>query len=310
LAENTVVVSVVGSIQRRIERDSDLTPIGNVACAESGAMKSTHVGAGHGRWIQGALDDLKRGLLNWRLCHLIGLGDIRRRYARSRIGQFWLTISTGLTISTLGLVWSGLWNIDVGDFLPHITVSLIIWTAISGVISDATTVFASLGGLYVNQGMSFSTAIYSLIYRHFLIFLHNLPLILAVNLLFSVPFGFATIAVFAGFALLTVALTWMSYLVAIACVRFRDLTQVVNSLLLLAFFVSPILWKPDQIPATKHALLLANPLTSLLAIVREPLLGRCAGGLEWLLALAFSTGGFLLALPMFGYSQRRIIYWI
>src|SRR5215467_4668637 len=116
--------------------------------------------------------DLLQGIDNWRLSHLMGLGDIRRRYARSRIGQFWLTISTGLMISTLGLVWSTLWNVDVRDFLPHITVSLIVWTAISGTISDATTVFASLGGLYVNQGMSFSTAIYSLIYRHFLIFLH------------------------------------------------------------------------------------------------------------------------------------------
>jgi hypothetical protein len=39
------------------------------------------------------ITDLMRGIGNWRLCHLMGLGEIRRRYARSRIGQFWLAIS-------------------------------------------------------------------------------------------------------------------------------------------------------------------------------------------------------------------------
>jgi lipopolysaccharide transport system permease protein len=52
--------------------------------------------------------DLLRGIRKWRLCHLMGLSEIRRRYARSRIGQFWLTISTGVVVAALGLVWSTL----------------------------------------------------------------------------------------------------------------------------------------------------------------------------------------------------------
>jgi ABC-type polysaccharide/polyol phosphate export permease len=36
-------------------------------------------------------------------------------------------------------------------------------------------------------------------------------------------------------------------------------------------FTTPVLWKPEQIPADKHYLLSLNPLAAVLAVVREPL---------------------------------------
>src|SRR5215468_3469039 len=80
--------------------------------------------------------DLLRGIDNWRLSHLMGLGEIRRRYARSRIGQFWLTISTGIMVATLGLVWSTLWKVLIADLVPFIAISLIVWTLVSGTLSE------------------------------------------------------------------------------------------------------------------------------------------------------------------------------
>jgi len=87
--------------------------------------------------------------------------------------------------------------------------------------------------------------------------------------------GACSIVALPGFGLLVLALVWTSYLVAIACVRFRDLTQVVQNGLMIAFFITPILWKPDQIPPDKQYLLFLNPFAALLAVVREPLLVSC-----------------------------------
>src|SRR5215472_373134 len=254
--------------------------------------------------------DLLKGIDNWRLSHLMGLGEIRRRYARSRIGQFWLTISTGIMVASLGLVWSTLWNMPVEDLLPFVAISLIVWTMITGTLAEAATVFVSAGPMFLNQGMSFSTAIYSLVYRHLLIFLHNMPTIVIAILLFSVPAGGISLVALPGFGLLVIALLWASYLVAIACVRFRDLTQVVQNVLMVAFFITPIFWKPDQIPPDKDYLLFLNPFAALLAVVREPLLGQLPSIYDWAAAVIFSLGGFVVALPIIGYCQRRIIYWV
>jgi lipopolysaccharide transport system permease protein len=254
--------------------------------------------------------DLLSGIANWRLSHIMGLGEIRRRYARSRIGQFWLTISTGIVVAVLGLVWSALWKQPVADLVPFVAISLIVWTMVSGTLAEAATVFASTGPIFLNQGMSFSTAIYALVYRHLLIFLHNLPIIVIAILLFSVPFGLICLVALLGFALVVLALVWTGYLVAIACVRFRDLTQVVQNGLTIGFFITPVLWKPDQISLDEHYLLALNPLAALLAVVREPLLGQLPTFYDWTTAAVFSIGGFVITLPIIGYCQRRIIYWI
>src|SRR5499427_1742944 len=238
--------------------------------------------------------DLLKGIDNWRLSHLMGLGEIRRRYARSRIGQFWLTISTGIMVASLGLVWSTLWNMPVEDLLPFVAISLIVWTMITGTLGEAATVFVSAGPIFLNQGMSFSTAIYALVYRHLLILLHNLPIIVIAVLLFSVPTGPMCLVALPGFGLLVLAMVWTSYLVAVACVRFRDLTQVVQNGLMIAFFITPVLWKPDQIPPDKHYLLTLNPFAALLAVVREPLLGQLPTIDDWTTAAVFSIGGFLV----------------
>src|SRR5215471_11808980 len=76
--------------------------------------------------------DLLGGIDNWRLSYLMGLGEIRQRYARSRIGQFWVTISTGIVVTVLGLLWSTLWKVPVADLLPFVAISLVVWTMISG----------------------------------------------------------------------------------------------------------------------------------------------------------------------------------
>jgi ABC-type polysaccharide/polyol phosphate export permease len=261
-------------------------------------------------WFIVGVADLLKGLANWRVSHLMGLGEIRRRYARSKIGQFWLTISTAIMVAALGLVWSWLWKTPLADLMPFIAISVIVWTMITGVLGEAATVFVSAGPIFHNQGMSFSTAIYALVYRHLLIFLHNLPIIAMTMLLFSVPVGPIALLALPGFALLLLALLWAGYLVAIACVRFRDLTQVVQSALTVLFFITPVLWKPDQIPPDKHYLLSLNPFAALLAVVREPLLGQFPTLNDWESAVIFSLGGFVAAMPMVGYCRRRIIYWI
>jgi ABC-type polysaccharide/polyol phosphate export permease len=263
----------------------------------------------HGFFMLGIADVL-RGADNWRLSHLMGLGEIRRRYARSKIGQFWLTISTGIMVAALGLVWSTLWHVPAADLVPYVAISLIVWTMITGTLGEAATLFPSNGSIFLNQGMSFSTAIYALVYRHLLIFLHNVPIIVIAVLLFSVPAGRLAPVALLGFGCLILALVWSSYLVAIACVRFRDLTQVVQNGLTVMFFITPVLWKPDQIPPDAHYLLSLNPFAALLAVVREPLLGQLPTLYDWIAAATFSIGGSVVALPIIGYCQRRIIYWI
>src|SRR5262245_55155529 len=128
-------------------------------------------------WLGLGMWEMVEGIGNWRVSHLMGLNEIRRRYARSKIGQFWVTISTGIMVASLGLVWSVLWKVPAGELIPFMSISLILWGLITGTIGEAASVFVQSAPMFLNQGISFSTVIYALLYRNLLIFAHNLPII-------------------------------------------------------------------------------------------------------------------------------------
>jgi ABC-type polysaccharide/polyol phosphate export permease len=80
--------------------------------------------------------------------------------------------------------------------------------------------------------------------------------------------------------------------------------------LIIAFFVTRVLWKPDQISADEHYPVSLSPFVLMQAEVREPLLGQPAAAYDWIAGAAFALGGSMIALPIIGYGQRRIISWI
>ena len=51
-------------------------------------------------------EELASGVAFWRVWHLLGIRELRHRYARSRLGQLWLTLSTDIMVAVLGGVWS------------------------------------------------------------------------------------------------------------------------------------------------------------------------------------------------------------
>ena len=87
------------------------------------------------------LHDLKKSLLAWRLWTLLGWLEIRQRYARSKLGPFWLTVSMGVMVGTLGLVYGTLFKQSLQNYLPMIAIGIIIWNLFSSVVSEGTQAY-------------------------------------------------------------------------------------------------------------------------------------------------------------------------
>lgn len=259
---------------------------------------------------EAGLRDLIAGLENWRLWHLMGSAELRRRYARSRLGQFWLTLSTGILIGSLGFVWSILFKMPIADLLPYVATSMIIWFMLSDFIGNSTSVFTDSGQYFLNERMSFATAVYAMLYKNVLIFLHNAVILVLVFAVFRHPIGRQFYLAIPGLCLTLIAASWLSYVIAILCTRYRDLRQVVMSLLQIAFYTSPVLWKPDFVPETHRWLIKLNPFATFLAIIRDPLLGNQVPIEIWAIAAGIAFGGLILALPFIGRYHRRVVYWL
>jgi lipopolysaccharide transport system permease protein len=258
----------------------------------------------------GGSEELIGGLRLWQVWHLLGIRDLRHRYARSKLGQLWLTLSTAIMIGVLGVVWSVLWHQPVRELLPYFGTSLIMWTYLSQILTECTSIFVNHGNFYRNQKMNFSVSIYSVIYRNTLILAHSLVIIVVLVVAFGVPINWYLLQIVPAFALTWIMLIWLGYSVAMACVRYRDIIQVITTWLTVLFFVTPVIWRPDFVPAQYRFIVDYNPLGQYLELLRNPFLGERVSAHAWLFTAAISVCGGLLALAVIGRYQRRIIFWI
>jgi ABC-type polysaccharide/polyol phosphate export permease len=197
--------------------------------------------------------------------------DTKARYKRSFLGPFWIVLATLVGVVGLGVVWSVIFNQSLKDILPSITLGLVFWYFISGCITEASNVFimnaSSIKG-YPNPYLIF---VFKHIIKHLIFFLHNMLIIIFVSVYFGVTRSLFEYSLFlAGMSLVVLNLFWMSALLAMINVRFRDMELMVSSAMPILFFISPVIFKPQQVQPIQHLMYL-NPFASLLRVVRDPL---------------------------------------
>jgi ABC-type polysaccharide/polyol phosphate export permease len=256
------------------------------------------------------LEELVVGAYNWRVWHLLGVRELRNRYTRSRFGQGWLVLSTGTMIGALAVVWSLLWNQSLPELMPFIGTSIIMWNFLSQVLTECTSIFVAHSNFYRNQRMNLSVSIYSVIYKNTLILAHNLIIIIILILAFAVPVNWWLLQIIPGLLLTWIAMVWLGFLIAMLCVRYRDIIQLITTWLTVFFFITPVMWKPDFLPRWFHFIIDWNPLAQFLELLRAPFLGQPVSGHTWVVTIAIALGGGLLSLPVIGRYQRRVIFWM
>jgi ABC-type polysaccharide/polyol phosphate export permease len=254
--------------------------------------------------------DMIEGAQQWRLWYLIGSSEMRRRYARSRLGQLWIILSSTIAVSSIGLVWSYLWAQPVREILPYIAVGLVVWQFISAILIESTTLLPANIRYFHNQYLPTSTIVFALAFRHSATFLLNLIFPLLLSLALGLRPSSSAFFAIPGVVLTLIWCLWMSSMLSILCTRYRDIIQVVNNLVQVAIFLTPVLWMPELLSTRSQDLLPWNPFAVFVAIVRDPLLGRHVSGAYWLSAVIFSLGGFCASLPLLGRGRRHIVYWI
>lgn len=254
--------------------------------------------------------ELRVGLANWRIWHLLGTADLRRRHARSKFGQLWITLSTGVTILALGLVWSLLWRVPIVGILPYITVAMIFWNFISGILNEATTAFTSIGNLFLNQKTSFGVAIYTLIYRSLITTAYNMAIVVAVFIWFWAWPDWRIILIVPGLLLTVIFLIPTAYVLATIAARFRDAVPLTHSVTQIGYFITPVLWRPEFIPENYRWINAVNPFSVFLSLLRDPLLATETSLATWLAAIGYVIVIWVVALPFIGLFYKRVIYWI
>lgn len=262
-----------------------------------------------------AVDDLAGGWRQRELWAHLGWQDIRQRYRRSVLGPIWITISMAVTAVALGILYAGLFGNELAVQLPYILVGFIVWAFISGCISEGSDVFIANEGLIKQLPAPLSVHIYRLTWRQVLFFAHNLIVYAVMLLVFPQPLGWASLMALPAFLLLAVNGAWVALLLGIVTTRFRDLAPIVQSMVQLLFFLTPIVWIYEDLlknaaVAERARLVEFNPLLHFIEIIRQPMLGQEQHLRHWVVVLIITVVGWVLTLVALRRYRSRVAYWV
>lgn len=245
------------------------------------------------------------------LALLLGWTDILSKYRRSVIGPFWITISMGIMIACVGLVFGGLFNTAIENFLPFLTAGLILWAFVAGTINEGCLSFISAEGIIKQLPMPLSVHVFRVVWRNLLMLAHNILILPIVLLVTESVISPITLLVIPAITLTVFFLSFLVFIVGIVCVRYRDLTQIVANMLQVAFYLTPIIWMPEMLPERLGAVILDwNPFYHVLELLRAPLLGNAPAMTSWLVVGAITILGWGLTFLMFARVKQRIAYWL
>jgi len=256
-----------------------------------------------------AATDVARGLKLWKLGLTLAWLDIKLKYRGSVLGPFWLTISTGVMVGAMGTLYGTLFHMDLKTYLPFLALSLVLWNAIGGLVTEACITFTQSETTIRAIRMPFFLHAFRVVIRNLISLAHNLPVIVLVFAIFAIWPGVHASLALPGFAIWLVDGFAACLLLGSFCARFRDIPPIVGSVMQIAFFVTPVVWRPEQL-GRHNWWLPFNPFDALLEVVREPLLGNIPDVNTWALALGYSLAFCAGAWALFSRVRGRLAYWM
>lgn len=257
------------------------------------------------------INDIVNSLYKSDLISMLGHQDMVLRYRRSKFGPFWITISMGIQILTLGLVFGQLFETSIHKFLPFLAIGIILWSYITAIISEGCTAFISATGLITQLDLPIAFHIFRLVWTSFLFFAHNAIIIPLVIIAMTYPVDWICILSIPGFILLTFNITWMGMITGILCTRFRDFPQLIASILQIFFYITPIMWMPELMPQRASRIILdINPFHHLISIVRDPIMGSIPDSTSYFICCTMALTGWIIASMLLGRYRDRIAYWL
>lgn len=258
--------------------------------------------------VQRAREDL---VVAWRQRKLwtdMAVRGFRDRYKGAFFGPFWLTFTTGLAATGLGVLYGVLFDVPIKTHLPYVTVAWVVWEMIGGFITGGCNVFLGNAKYFNEFPMPYSLFSFRLILTQAFTMCFRLIVLVAIVVVLSVPITPMAILSFFGFVLIFWIGFWSSLGLGVLNARFRDFGQLAAAALRAIFFVTPIFWVPSRLGEYAY-IVDFNPFYHIINVVRAPILQLEGIGLSFAVVIALAVITPAVSILLFGKFSHRLAYW-
>jgi ABC-type polysaccharide/polyol phosphate export permease len=260
--------------------------------------------------LAAAAQDLVRSFEQWRLWKTLAFNDILGRYRGSVLGPFWITLTTAAFVVGIALVYGSLMHVATEKYVPWMATGVVVWNTMAATLLEGGDAFIASSTIIRAGSLPLPMFVWRVIFRNILNFAHQLVVIFAVAVWFHYLLKINLPMALLGFVLVLFNISWMSFFAAVAAARFRDIQQVIATMMQLIFFISPVIWIPNEMRGVRSALLTANPFYHLLEVTRDPLLGLPTPLHSIIFLVGLGVTGWLVTFLLYASVRRRIVHYL
>lgn len=199
--------------------------------------------------------------------------EIKSRYKSTLLGLLWVIVKPLLQMGVYGFVFQYFIKVDVSNYFIYLFAGLLIWEFFSDTLIKNTYQFLHKRSLLKKASFPRINLIFSTLLANSFNFLVALSLLLIVQLIRG-DFSATKIILF------PLALFWLglpalgfSLLLSALNVRYRDIGFLVNSIMPLWFYWTPVIYSLELLPPAIRWVFYLNPITEPLVFFRSVLLG-------------------------------------
>jgi lipopolysaccharide transport system permease protein len=196
--------------------------------------------------------------------------ELKVRYRGSILGFVWTFLNPLLLMAVYALVFRYYMRIAVPNYALFLLAGLLPWTWFASSLADGTN--AIVGGSSLVTKSLFPTEILPtvVVLSNMVNFALSIPLLAFAGWAYGVSFSpLAWLCLVPVMALQCVFTLGLVLSLSALNVHYRDVQHVVANLLLLWFFLTPIVYPASQVPERLHPLLWMNPVALFTEIYRD-----------------------------------------
>jgi len=255
-----------------------------------------------------AVADLVDGFSRRELWIALAHDDMRQRFRRTLFGLAWLTISYTVFVAAKVLIFGQLISTPIEWFAVYVTVGFLAWQFMNSIVIDSCTAFINSENWILGIRLPVSVFIFESIARECLVFFYSAIVAVAVLLIVQHPITPVALMVIPAFAIYLINAVFAHMLLGIACMRYRDLSPLIQTLMRVLFFLTPLIWTPEQVGGLQRWLWW-NPFTYFIDIFRAPIVDGVIPVHSWMIVGLMTLVLGIIAFSTFALFRRRLAFW-
>lgn len=261
-------------------------------------------------WIKEAVTDLYCGLKQWRIWTALAWVGLKVRYSRSILGLLWVPLSFAIFLGVKLLIFGSLFGREGSAYYAlYLTCGFFVWQLASNSVSVAANTFTASQGFIKNDALPISIYVFKDVSRELLNMALTAMVVVAVFLIYRPIVTSTAVLCIAAILMIIANMIWLKLLVGVIATRYRDVGHLIQTIMRVMFFLTPIFWMPDQV-GDAMVLLWWNPFFHVLEIFRAPLIDNQVSFESWGFLGVVTLVGWTSALFVYGRYRWRIAFWL